>query len=324
MKMISLFITITLMLSCSEKNSNSEPKQKEDNIIPVVDFIYKDNVDEFLLEELATDDDGDILSYQWSCDSESIFFSNANSTSTTFEIPDFGEEKDVVITLTVTDGIDTVKCNKTISIPKLTESRIWGLGSNITAEVSNDVEYEWYIDQGNTGTHSDFNCGPASVTMAAKWVYPNFSSTCQDARDTYHPDGGWWYASDITSYLNSSNVNNQTISLTKIEVLKEQLDAGNIVIINPDMYYIRSAKKDKHRVDRFYDANGPKWGHYVIAKGYKIVDGNTFYEIYDPYGFNKTNNDGTPKGINRYYRAEDIDKTTNIWWDYAIVISKSM
>ncbi len=322
-KILLLLSLLVFFFSCT-KQTNIGELSTEDNNAPVADFIYKDNIDEFVLEQMATDLDGDELSFLWSCSSEAISFNSTKKATTTFSIPDFGEAQDVIITLRVSDGIDTVTTSKTITIPELTTSRKWGLGVTISEEVSNNVDYDWYVDQGNTGPYSYSNCGPASVTMAVKWVYPDFSATCEDARATYRPDGGWWYTDDITNYLDKSGVSNYTIPITTIDVLKNELDNGNILIVNPDMYYIRYQANAKHHVDRFYSADEPGWGHFIVVKGYKVVDGNTFYEIYDPYGINKTYSDGSPKGIDRYYRAEDIDKTTGIWWDNAIVISKSL
>ena len=34
----------------------------------------------------------------------------------------------------------------------------WSLGQFLIKSVSNNRSYEWYIDQGNTGTYSDVNC----------------------------------------------------------------------------------------------------------------------------------------------------------------------
>ena len=96
----------------------------------------------------------------------------------------------------------------------------WGLGENLTAEHSNDVGYEWYIDQGNTGQHAHENCGPACATMAIKWVDPTFTGITEDARNTYLPEGGQWHTSDIRNYLNDYNISNYVTTLSDADDLK--------------------------------------------------------------------------------------------------------
>ncbi len=77
----------------------------------------------------------------------------------------------------------------------------WGLGAPQFGYAHLDRAYEWYIDQADTGSSSENNCGPSSVTMALKWYDQAFSKTAEDARKTYPRDGGWWYTSDIINYL---------------------------------------------------------------------------------------------------------------------------
>ncbi len=49
----------------------------------------------------------------------------------------------------------------------------------------NNREYDWFIDQGNTGEHSNSNCGPASVVMAMKWRDEDFEGTVEEAREKF-------------------------------------------------------------------------------------------------------------------------------------------
>ena len=41
----------------------------------------------------------------------------------------------------------------------------------VRQEVHNDRNYNWYIDQGNTGWASNSNCGPSSSVMVEKWFH---------------------------------------------------------------------------------------------------------------------------------------------------------
>jgi hypothetical protein len=202
----------------------------------------------------------------------------------------------------------------------------WGLGRFLESALSNNKDYEWYIDQINTGVHSYNNCGPTSTTMASKWSDPAFSKTPVDARAAYRPEGGWWYTSDIDKYLKDNSIPHFIIGLSSTlagtqQIIAGRLDEGYIVILCLDMYYIRSEGNTDYRVDKFYNANTTGWGHFIIVKGYKTVDGQFFCEVYDPYSLGKIYPDGMLKGRNRYYRSSDIFDATSKWWNYAIIIA---
>ena len=209
-----------------------------------------------------------------------------------------------------------------------TVNKEWGLGGFQKQSESNNRDYDWYLDQAYTGTHSDFNCGPTATTMAAKWSNESFSLSPEDARAAYRPGGGWWYTGDIGNYLTDNNVNHHFIPLSNnytgtANILKQNIDAGNIAIICLDMYYIRSAVNNNYHADKFFSASSPDWGHFILLKGYKEVDNQYFFEIYDPYCYNKTYDDGSLKGKDRFYRANDLFDAISIWWNYSIIITPS-
>ncbi len=203
----------------------------------------------------------------------------------------------------------------------------WGLGRFLIQTLSNNRDYEWYIDQANTGIHSNVNCGPSSTTMTAKWSDASFNNSAEDARAAYRSDGGWWYTSDIGNYLTDCNIPHQFIELSTNssgtqQVITNQLDNGKIIILCLDMYYIRDGANSEWRVDKFYTTGSTGWGHFIVVKGYRNVDEEVFFEVYDPYCYGMKYNDGTFKGKNRYYRDEDIYDATSIWWNYTIVVSE--
>jgi hypothetical protein len=303
-------LTVALLASCSD-DSNQKL---------MTDFEVTDGIDRIILTSLATDDA--TLFYEWQVDSDEIEINNTFSQETFFMLPDISQPSEVFITHIVSDGNEEDIAEKLINLPPLTDERRWGLGTMINKGRSNDVEYEWYIDQMNTGIHSNLNCGPASVTMAIKWYDESFSGTTDDARNTYRSGGGWWYTSDIINYLNNNSVGNFTLRLSDINSIVTEIDKGNILILCLDMYYITKSMNDAWRVDKFYYTSNPDWGHFIVVKGYKQLDGNMLLETYDSYSFGSCYSDNTLKGKNRYYRIEDIDRSTNIWWDYAIVISR--
>jgi hypothetical protein len=73
--------------------------------------------------------------------------------------------------------------------------------------------------------------------------------------------------------------------------------------------------------NKFYYTYNTGWGHFLLIKGYKQVDGNMFYEIYDPYSDHQTYTDSSLKGEDRYYLNTDITAGTNVWWQFAIVLA---
>ncbi len=217
--------------------------------------------------------------------------------------------------------------NWEVSSSNNTYTMPWGLGRFLVETLSNNRDYDWYIDQANTGTYSGVNCGPSSTTMAAKWSDASFSNSAEDARDAYRFEGGWWYTSDIGNYLTDCSIPHQFIELSTNsqgtqQVITNQLDNGKIMILCLDMYYIRYGAFSELRVDKFYATGSTGWGHFIVVKGYRQVDGEMFLEVYDPYGYGRTYNDGTAKGKDRYYRGEDIFTATSIWWNYTIVVSE--
>ena len=215
----------------------------------------------------------------------------------------------------------------TISSANNNYTSAWGLGGFIEDSAANNRSYTWYIDQMTTGFDSGENCGPSCVTMACKWADSTFTKTAHDARTKYVPQGGWWYTSDIDSYLYNNNITHAIINLgnnadeTK-QLLKRQIDLKQIAILCIDMNAIRQSQGGYFHVDKFYPTT-PGWGHFFIVKGYKEVDNETFFEVYDPYSFGDINVDGSLKGRDRYYRYEDVFAAANIWWQYAFIIAKN-
>lgn len=193
----------------------------------------------------------------------------------------------------------------------------WGLGNTEMQYDHNDREYDWYIDQANTGTHSSDNCGPSSVTMAAKWYDSGFTKTAEDARNAYRPEGGWWYTSDIINYLTDNSIPNTTSYYTGTNQLKGIIQNGGIMILCIDTTYLTMNYNDDVRVDRFYTYSG---GHFLVVKGVRTVDSNLYYEVYDPNNWGATYTDGSEKGKNRHYREIDLAYSIVNWWNYAIVI----
>jgi hypothetical protein len=299
--------------------TQSIPAEGE-NSPPLVDFNFEDMIDRYVLTNKSTDRDGDVLVSKWESSNSNIVFSG--EVNPYFLLPyAVGNNNTADITLTVTDGIYTVSTTKALPIPETTWYRVYEMAKIVQTSVANDVKHDWYISQHKTGVHSSVNCGPTNVTMALKWVYPDFNKTVEDARNTYHPEGGWWYTNDIIDYLNLCGVSGRIIpfGINKSSDLMAELDNGNIAILCLDMYYIRNQTKGiQWPVDKFYYTD-IDWGHFIVVKGYKIADRHILFEVYDPAS-SMTYSDGTYMGKDRLYRSEDIMKSTDVWWKYAIII----
>ena len=202
------------------------------------------------------------------------------------------------------------------------EPEVLGMGTNQTSSQSLNRNYNFYYDQKGTGNFSSINCGPSVTTMAAKWADSTYSQLPQDARNTIRSTGGWWYTNDIVNFLNGKGINPQIIRLNDIKTnIKNCIDHNYIVILCLDMYYVEFNLNSNQQTNKFYLTNSKDWGHFILIKGYKEVDGNFYLETYDPYSWGNTfflNKE--LKGKNRYYLDRFIKPATDIWWPYAIVI----
>jgi hypothetical protein len=196
----------------------------------------------------------------------------------------------------------------------------WGMGSTQIEYIHNDKDYDWYIDQANTGSAAVNNCGPSCVTMAIKWYDKNFSKTAADARNMFPLNGGWWYTNNIIDYLNYYEIKNSTISFSDSAQLENVLKDGNIAILCISTAYLRYNNNQTQRVDRFYSYAS---GHFIVIKGIRKVDNEIYFEAYDPNSWNGKYTDGSLKGKNRHYRSGDISNAIKKWWNYIIVISKN-
>ncbi|MEJ7646946.1 MAG: hypothetical protein WKF87_20280 [Chryseolinea sp.] len=312
----SLFYVVIFFIGCSD--SDTAPGAP-----PVASFTTSDLLTSIHVTSTSVDPDSPLLKYRWSCSDASFRIDGSGSENAAIIIPEGHSESDVLVTLTVNDGTSASDATQSVTIPEYTHVRAYGLGTELDAEGSNNASYSWYMDQGVSGKHSAINCGPTVVTMAIKWFNENFNLTPEDARKAYRPAGGWWFTDDVIAYLEDNGATNFTIRLDDINDVKTEIDAGNIILLCLDMYYVSAEERSDYHAHKFYSTPEVGWGHFLLIKGYKEVAGKVFYETYDPYSLGKKYPDGSLKGMDRYYAAEDLDVSTGRWWDFAIIVTKS-
>lgn len=198
----------------------------------------------------------------------------------------------------------------------------WGLKGEQTESVSNDRDYDWYIDQYSTGLYGNVNCVPTSVTMALKWVNKDYSGTVEELRNEYvnryDLQSGW-----INNYaLRALRENGAECFLTEYnlteEKLKNYIKEGNIVLTNLNTGAITYNPNSEERVGHRFDGASD---HMLIVKGYKVVDGKLYFELYDPSSAGQKYNDGTYIGVNRYYLGSELIEGINFLNGGFIVVS---
>lgn len=204
-------------------------------------------------------------------------------------------------------------------IDKKIIDRTLGLGKYETEHVSVNREYEWYIDQGNTGKFSDDNCGPAIGVMVVNWFNKELQPTVEEAREIYYPSGGWWYIVTIIDYLQQCGISTKVYGNSGSEFLKKVIDNQNIAILCLDSSKLKIEDNPISHTNKFYKGGS---GHFIIVKGYRKVDDKLYFEVYDPNSYNKRYDNGELKGKDRYYEADNLIEAVKNWWNNVIVVEK--
>ena len=172
-------------------------------------------------------------------------------------------------------------------------------------------DYDWYFDQLETGEYRNFNCGPTSAVMAAKWYDRDFSKTPEEARNRFDIANGinetgeitGWTMGMMMDFLTSVNVNAKMVDCgLNLENALNHLDMGNILVIGLEMKYIKIGDTREWMDDEIS-------GHALIVKGYKSFRGETYFEVYDPGG-GPTYYDGSPWGKDKLYLASEVIEGT--------------
>lgn len=201
----------------------------------------------------------------------------------------------------------------------------WGFGGFLSYERSLNRDYEWYIDQSQTGTFSAVNCAPSSMIMAGRWSSENFTYTIDDVRKWINSSGGGYSSLEIDACLDMLGLDHGILDLgdryeDTRQLMSEQIDSGHVLILCLDVHYLILDEDPAHHVGKYYRTLYLGVGHCIVVKGYKIVDGNYFFEVYDPAGYNFKYQDGSYKGKDRYYPAIDLYTSAFSYWNHAFVV----
>ena len=324
---ISRIITLALLLILSSSCKKNEPAIIEDGKNELLDFgiqgqlypVLRNDVNKTLLSVISANTDKSRLKTFFNLSPEaSMLYNGAASVASNVSVLDFSQNT----VLTIRSKLNKKSTNWILTVKS--EPEILGMGTQLNSSKSLNRTFDFYWDQKGTGTYSGINCGPTVTTMAAKWADSTYSLVPLDARNTIRSSGGWWYTNDIVNYLRLHNVNPQTIKLTDIKTnIKNCIDRNYLVILCLDMFYVQINLDDNQQTNKFYETNNQGWGHFILVKGYREVDGEFYLETYDPFSWDKTfflNKE--LKGKNRYYLAKFIKEATDIWWPYAIVVPR--
>lgn len=177
--------------------------------------------------------------------------------------------------------------------------------------VSNNRSYEWYMDQGDTGTYSEINCGPTSLAMILKWVNRNSTETGLSLRNQRINNGDWWSTTIIQEFLRRKGVSYMTYRYSENTLLNE-VKYGRIALVCLDMSRIsRNYNPTTSNAGRFYDH---VTGHFIVVKGYRYINNVLYFEAYDPFSMGETYSNGQPLGKDRLYKASELSNAVNNWW----------
>ena len=153
--------------------------------------------------------------------------------------------------------------------------------------------YEWFVDQNQTGPYSHENCGPSVTSMILKWFSEANSVTAETLRSWIRPNGGWWFTDDIESVMDSYQVPYDRKNFNDISQLIESLNKDRIILVCLDGYYLSD------------DYTSVGSGHFVIIKGYVNQNGVISFETYNP-----------DSRKDYYYPADKVFKACQEWWPY--------
>ncbi len=178
-------------------------------------------------------------------------------------------------------------------------------------DVSNNRPYEWYMDQGDTGEFAGINCGPTSTAMILKWLNRNSLVTGESLRNEIPANGNWWSTVIIQNYMNRNGIFYFTHRYNQ-QTLVDAINAGRIALVCLNMSMIERNFNAESNIGRFYD---DVTGHFIVVKGYKYIQNELYFEVYDPFSMGAEYANGIRKGQDRLYKATEFGRAVTNWWN---------
>lgn len=175
--------------------------------------------------------------------------------------------------------------------------------------VSNNKDYDYYYDQRLSGKHHVLNCVPTCTAMILKYLDPNSKDTSESLRNEYEIDGKGWNPDIFLDVLKKRNIKYIAFPHKNAEqtdmMVRRYIKNGYIAMFFSDMHKIYGVRNNPSKLGKSH--NDPEVvRHTYIVKGYKYVDNELYYEIYDPDSGNIKDKSGQPIGKNRYYKASEV------------------
>lgn len=182
----------------------------------------------------------------------------------------------------------------------------YGIDGNILRWNSAERDYNWYIDQGSTGSNNMVNCVPSSLIMTMKYFDKNTTETASNIRKIVSKASGGLDAFDICKVLEKDEFNYECMGYNSVEnfkeLIKRSIDLSGLCIMTVNTGYI-PLRSNGSQIGKFYSGSG---NHCIVLKGYIETDKNFYLDVYDPFSMGSKYSDGQLMGEDCYYTAESL------------------
>ena len=199
----------------------------------------------------------------------------------------------------------------------------YGMGSLLTESRSNEASRgtSVYLEQHTSNSYPDNSCGPACAAMACLWAYNrvpasvmtvsfarNFDSSVNWTAETIQRFVSTYAAAGATAQFESLGFSytDEALADKYTAFLKQKIDEGKILITHTNTGNNTYNGNSSQHTGRYYPN---AFSHFILCKGYRVVDGVTYIEAHDPWSEGYTYTDGSYMGENRYYNAAELAKT---------------
>ena len=181
--------------------------------------------------------------------------------------------------------------------------------------VSNNKDYDWYMDQNVTGKYHMDNCVPTCTAMILKFLDPNSNDTGESLRNEYLADGKGWIPDIMLDALKKRNIKYVTYNFKRGNMsdmpIRKYVKDGYIGMFFSDMTKIAGFNRNTPKLGKSHN-DSKVVRHTFIVKGYKYINNELYFEVYDPDSGSRKYKNGQLVGKDRYYKASEV--TNAIVW----------